>query len=69
MGQMMTRKDNKPMTVRELRSIIQVESKTNPELLDKPVTMSSDEEGNDMFNLQGIEITKQGITLWPTHTY
>ena len=66
---MMTRKDNKPMTVRELRSIIQVESKTNPELLDKPVTMSSDEEGNDMFNLQGIEITKQGITLWPTHTY
>ena len=66
---MMTRKDNKPMTVRELRSIIQVESKTNPELLDKPVTMSSDEEGNDMFNLQGIEITKQGITLWPTHIY
>jgi len=69
MGQMMTRKDNKPMTVRELRSIIQVESKTNPELLDKPVTMSSDEEGNDMFNLHGIEITKQGITLWPTHIY
>ena len=67
MGKMMTMSDNKPMTLRDLISILGRQA--DPKLLDKPITMSSDEEGNDMLSLQGIEITKQGITLWPAHIY
>jgi hypothetical protein len=55
------------MTIRDMVLSIQKEYKKNPEFLDKPVTMSSDEEGNDMLKLYGIEITKQGVTLWPAH--
>jgi hypothetical protein len=39
-------------------------------LFDKPVVMSSDEEGNDMLHLWGIEVSKTGtVTLWPAHTH
>ena len=59
-----SRKDNKPLTVRELFAILRLI--TN---MDKPVTMSSDEEGNEMLQLCMIEIHKGNVTLYPAHYY
>ena len=42
MATMLTRKDNKGMTVRELALELEKEVKRNPAFLDKPVTLSSE---------------------------
>ena len=61
----LTRKDNKPWTIRELKAIL--DSIPECPALDKPIRMSCDEEGNDTsLKLYGIEIAKSGeILLWP----
>jgi hypothetical protein len=60
-----SRKDNKPLSLRELKAILNSIPDTAP-AIDDPVTMSSDEEGNEMLVLYGVDIDKDGnITLWP----
>jgi hypothetical protein len=62
---MFTREDNKAMTINTLLQIL----KDNRSKLDfdKPLIMSSDEEGNEMLSLYGVEINKKQITLYPAH--
>lgn len=62
-------KDNKPLTLRELKAILNKVKGTLA--LDRPVLMSSDEEGNDILKLWGVEIEDKGgqVTLWPAHDY
>ena len=62
---MYTRADNKPMTMKDLLQVL-ADHKTTLKM-DAPVTMSSDEEGNDMLKLYGIEVQRGKITLWPAH--
>jgi hypothetical protein len=62
--------DNTPMTgMMLLQSLAKMYH--DPELkpaLEKPITMSSDEEGNDMLKLWQMDVSKTGaITLWPAH--
>jgi hypothetical protein len=57
-----SRKDNKPLTIRETLAILK-----SVENVDKPVTMSSDEEGNDMLQLCMVEIHNGNVTLYPAH--
>lgn len=58
-------KDNKALTTRELKALL---SSIDDKALDKPVTMSSDEEGNEMLSLVSVDIHKSGkVTLWPAH--
>lgn len=72
---MEVRSDNKPMTVRNLRIILDGELRRikakDPtavtKYLDSPIIMSSDEEGNDMLKLYGVEASEEGVTLWPAH--
>lgn len=60
--------DNKPLTGLGLLKTLHTLYKEDPAALDKPITMSSDEEGNDMLSLWSIDIDKTGnITLWPAH--
>ena len=64
---MYTRSDNKPITLRDLHTTL---SKIKNPDWDRPVIMSSDEEGNEMLSLYGIEISKTGqVTLWLAHSY
>jgi len=61
-----SRKDNKPLTLREFKAILN----SIPEAsLDKPVGMSCDEEGNDTdLKLMAVDISKTGdVLLWPAH--
>ena len=62
---MFTREDNKAMSINTLLQILQ----DNKDKLDfnKPIIVSSDEEGNDMLSLFGIEIHKKQVTLYPAH--
>jgi hypothetical protein len=64
---MYTAKNNKAISVKTLRQILTEHVKNGGKLAeDAPVTMSSDEEGNDMPKLVGVEISESGhITLWP----
>ena len=57
--------NNKSITVRQLKNLLETVKQKD---LDKPVVMSSDEEGNDMLQLWRIEIHKGQVTLWPAHT-
>lgn len=64
------RKDRKPLTLGEFLMFIELssiqDSKNFEKAKDKPVMMSSDEEGNEIMLLHCIDITKEGqITLWP----
>ena len=67
MANMITRADNEPMTLNTLLQILQ----DNRSKLDfnKPIIMSSDEEGNEMLSLFGIEIHKKQVTFYPAHIY
>jgi hypothetical protein len=65
---MITRKDNKPITVQDLIIILKDMIKEDPKLSSKPIILSSDEEGNDFHPLYGIEGQKSEVTLWPSHT-
>jgi len=61
---MYTRKDNKALTLKDLKDILA----THPDLkINTPIIMSNDEEGNEMLSLYGIEIKDNQITLWPAH--
>jgi hypothetical protein len=66
-----SRKDNKPLTLRDLLAMLGRTKVDKPKvyekMLDKPVTMSSDEEGNDMLKLVMVDIESKGVTLWPAH--
>lgn len=66
---MYTRKDNKPFSIRDLNQILKDSVKEGNKVdLDAPISMSSDEEGNEMLSLYGVEISESGtITLWPAH--
>lgn len=64
---MITRKDNKPITVQDLIMILKDMIKKDPKLSSKPIILSSDEEGNDFHPLYGIEGQKSEVTLWPSH--
>jgi hypothetical protein len=64
------RNDHKPMTLNDLMGVLaQVkikEAKTWEKMKDKPIRMSSDEEGNSFAHLWSVDIAKTGeITLWP----
>jgi hypothetical protein len=68
---MFRREDNSAMTLRDMLKILAEEKISNPKrfakALDKPVYMSSDEEGNSTGKLYGIEIAIKGVvTLWPS---
>lgn len=62
---MFTLENNGPMSINTLLQIL----KDNKNKLDfnKPIIMSSDEEGNEMLSLFGIEIHKKQITLYPAN--
>jgi len=61
------RKDNKPLTLRELKALLNQIPDTAA-AIDGPVTMSCDEEGNEMLVLWSVDIDKGGnVTLWPVH--
>jgi hypothetical protein len=61
----LARTDKKPMTGLDLfNTLLDIKQKT-PETLNKPLYMSSDEEGNSMNELYGIETSNRGIKLWP----
>jgi hypothetical protein len=63
------RRDNKPLSLRELKALVNSIPDTAP-AIDGPVTMSSDEEGNEMLVLYGVDIDKGGnVTLWPAREY
>jgi hypothetical protein len=57
------RKDNKALSAQELIALFN----TIPlNLRDKPVTLYSDEEGNDKHHLWSVEISPKGeVSLWP----
>jgi hypothetical protein len=57
------RKDNKPLTLRDLLDIIG----SCKLKYDSTITMSSDEEGNEMLNLHAVDVENGKITLWPAH--
>jgi len=58
------RKDNKSLTLRDLQEILA----SCPDLKgDSTITMSSDEEGNEMLKLHAVDIERGKITLWPAH--
>jgi hypothetical protein len=57
------RKDNKPLTGKDLLGILK---RLPKHFLDKPVKVSGDEEGNTIGDLYTVEIDRSGvITLWP----
>jgi hypothetical protein len=61
-----SRKDNKPLTIAELRALLNQIPTTQAQ--SKPVVMSCDEEGNEMLKLVAVDISKTGqVTLWPAH--
>lgn len=60
------RKDNKPLTLKDLREILD----SYPNLrVNSTITMSSDEEGNEMLLLHAVDVDNGKITLWPCHNY
>lgn len=62
---MYTREDKKPLTLMDFIKIMA----DHPDLnVSKNIIMSSDEEGNEMLKLYGIEITNKQLTLWPVHS-
>jgi len=63
MATMITLENNKPMTIDTLLKIL-VDNKNKIDF-SKPIIMSSDEEGNEMLSLYGIEINKKQITFYP----
>lgn len=65
MATMLTREDRGPMTIKILLQVVQ--DNKNKLDFDKPIIMSSDEEGNEMLKLFGIEIDRKQITLYPAH--
>ena len=69
LGKSFSRSDNKPLTLRDLDSVINQmngDPAIERSLFDKPVVMSSDEEGNDMLHLWSVEVSKTGeVTLRP----
>ena len=71
LGKMVTRKDNKALTLGTLYDTLfklRSDPKMTPADWQRPVVMSSDEEGNDMLHLWGIEVSKSGsVILWPAH--
>ena len=66
-----SRNDNKPLTLRDLLGMLGEVKQKKPaqwaKIIEKPITMSSDEEGNDMLKLWSVDIESKGITLWPAH--
>ena len=61
----LSRTDKQPMTGLDLFNILLDLKQRTPTTLTKPLSMSSDEEGNSMNKLYGIEISNRGIKLWP----
>ena len=60
------RSDNKPLTLGDLKGILNSIKVTDH--LNKPIIMSSDEEGNDMLKLWSVDVSDDGeVTLWPAH--
>ena len=71
LGQSFSRRDNKPMTLYDLVGVlnsINRDPTIERSIFEKPVIMSSDEEGNDMLKLSFVDVSKTGqVTLWPAH--
>jgi hypothetical protein len=58
------RKDNKPLTLRELKGILSL-VKTEASL-NLPIMLSSDEEGNNFHHLWSVDVDAVGqVTFWP----
>jgi len=58
-----SRKDNKPLSLPQFITLLNTIPVT---LQDKPVTIYSDEEGNDKHHLWSVEISPKGeVSLWP----
>jgi len=69
-GRALSRSDNRPLSLRDLIGVLKGMEGDSKMAFDKPVVMSSDEEGNDMLCLWSIEVSKAGVvTLWPAHDY
>lgn len=63
---MYAREDRKGLSMKDLIQILQDHRKGGKVDLGAPIEMSSDEEGNEMQSLYGVEVSKSGrITLWP----
>ena len=62
------RKDNKPMTLKDFLVVLGQLQQENPKaygkIINKPIKMSCDEEGNGFGKLYSVEIGSE-ITLWP----
>jgi hypothetical protein len=63
------RNDNMPMTVNDLLGVLsQIKSKppkVYQKIIDKPIRMSSEEEGNETGRLWSVVVSRGEITLWP----
>jgi hypothetical protein len=70
-GKTYSRSDGKAMTVKELFALLtklNQDSKMTSKVLDSPVVVSSDEEGNDMQELAFVEVSRSGVvSLYPAH--